>query len=124
MATNKPSLKEKLYQETLDEISRKTNLPPDKSENWQDVKDKVGVEDYKGFAVFSIYEMEKAVKLTIDKTEVEARSDTAKEIFKKLERILKRGSKVYDAVEHRVYCELTIEDENDYQELKKEFKVD
>ena len=120
MATNKPSLKEKLYQETLDEISRKTNLPPDKSENWQDVKDKVGVEDYKGFAVFSIYEMEKAVKLTIDKTEVEARSDTAKEIFAKLEKIIvnlppSTKKPVIKVIFPRGY---------DYKALKKEYKVD
>lgn len=113
MATNKPSLKEKLYQETLDEISRKTNLPPDKSENWQDVKDKVGVEDYKGFAVFSIYEMEKAVKLTIDKTEVEARSDTAKEIFKRVDACWKDIG-----LGHQGF------DWDEYTDIKKEYKVD
>lgn len=111
MATNKPSLKEKLYQETLDEISRKTNLPPDKSENWQDVKDKVGVEDYKGFAVFSIYEMEKAVKLTIDKTEVEARIDTAKQIFAELEK------------HNTGYGDIILSKE-ELLELKKKYKAD
>ena len=72
------------------------------------------------------YDLEGDGDLGIDVHEAlkEARAATAKQIFKKLERILKRGSKVYDTVEHRVYYELTIEDENDYQELKKEFKVD
>ena len=53
-----------------------------------------------------------------------SRIDTAKQIFEELEGILKRGSKVYDTVEHKVYCELTIEDENDYKALKKKYQVD
>ena len=51
----------------------------------------------------------------------EAISDTAKQIFRELGEILKRGSKVYDTVEHRVYYELTIKDEKDYQALKRKW---
>lgn len=52
------------------------------------------------------------------------RKDERQKIFAKLDKILKRGSKVYDIVENRVYYKLTIKDEKEYSTLKKECKVD
>ena len=59
----------------------------------------------------------------LDEIEDLARHNTSNQIFAELDDILKRGSEVYDSVEHIVYHELTIEDEREYQEIKKKYKV-
>ena len=65
MATNKPSLKEKLYQETMfHEGDPEQSVFPD---------------------AVSMDTANQRIKLAIEKTEAEAKSDTAKQIFKELE---------------------------------------
>ena len=68
MATNKPSLKEKLYQETMfHEGDPEQSVFPD---------------------AVSMDTANQRIKLAIEKTEAEAKSDTAKQIFKELDKIL------------------------------------
>ena len=65
-----------------------------------------------------------AILELVDEIEDLARRNTSNQIFAEFDGILKRGFKVYDAVEHRVYYGLMIEDEATYKKLKKKYKVD
>ena len=65
-----------------------------------------------------------AILELLDEIEDLARHNTSNQIFAELDDILKRGSEVYDSVEHIVYHKLTIEDEREYQEIKKEYNVE
>ena len=133
MPTNKPSLKEKLYQETLDEFARKQWNPESQKndfKNWKELTD-VYSKKNKGWLIYTA-DIEKAILLAIEKTEAEAyvdaiknyplmkkweeeviRADTTEQIFKKLNEMTIKVS--HDVV----YL-----DTRKLLELEKEFKMD
>ena len=78
MATNneiKPSLKEKIYQDTLDEFARKQWNPESLKNDFKNWKELVEIYPKKnrGWLIYQA-DIEKAVKLAIDKTELEVSS--------------------------------------------------
>ena len=133
MPTNKPSLKEKLYQEALDEFARKQWNPESQKndfKNWKELTD-VYSKKNKGWLIYTA-DIEKAILLAIEKTEAEAyvdaiknyplmkkweeeviRADTTEQIFKKLNEMTIKVS--HDVV----YL-----DTRKLLELEKEFKMD
>ena len=66
----------------------------------------------------------------LDEIEDLARRNTSNQIFAEFDKTLKRGrmlkreGKVYDSVKYKVHHGLIIEDEKEYQEIKKKYKVD
>jgi replication fork clamp-binding protein CrfC len=87
---NKPSLKEKLYQETLDAFARKQFSPIDNGiGSWEDlnevyIKYSEAKEKWKPY----FKDIENAVKLAVDKTYDKARSEALADFCKELEEIL------------------------------------
>ena len=85
---NKPSLKEKLYQETLDEFARKQFSPIDRGiGSWEDLKEvyvkySEAKENWKPY----FNDIEKAINLAIDKTYDEARSEALADFCKELDK--------------------------------------
>ncbi len=80
----KPSLKEKFYQETLDEIAQKiqsgeTDGKPRYWLNWEEMITVQHNMNVGNLRRFSNLDLENAVKLAIDKTYNEARSDAITE---------------------------------------------
>ena len=126
MATNneiKPSLKEKIYQETLDEFARKQWNPESLKNDFKNWKELVEVYPKKnrGWLIYQA-DVEKAVKLAIDKTESEARSDTTKQIFKEIDKIMNRHLNSSPIEDIDTADELRLEE--DYLTLKRKYKVD
>jgi hypothetical protein len=71
-----------------------------------------------------------AILELVDEIEDLARRNTSNQIFAEFDKTLKRGrmlkreGKVYDSVKYKVHHGLIIEDEKEYQEIKKKYKVD
>ena len=91
----KSSLKEKLYHETLDEIAQKirsgeVNNKPRYWLNWDEmitVQHNMGGMRIGEPKRFTSLDIENAVKLAINKTLDEARTDTSNQIFEELEKV-------------------------------------
>ena len=108
MPTNKPSLKEKLYQETMfHEGDPEQSVFPD---------------------AVSMDTANQRIKLAIEKTEAEAKSDTAKQIFKKLDK--SECSSIKDQVKHskRYHAGSGFQAIHicikDYEALKKKYNIE
>ena len=100
MPTNKPSLKEKLYQETMfHEGDPEQSVFPD---------------------AVSMDTANQRIKLAIEKTEAEARADTAKQIFKELEAMTLKASGTCNIP----MCVYGDEAEEQYFKLKKKYNIE
>ena len=82
MATN-DEIKQKLYKETLNQLAK--TMPSYKDDDvlattWEDANTEL--------YVIEVEDIKNAINFAINKTYAEARSDTAKEIFNKLDRII------------------------------------
>ena len=116
----KPFLKEKLYQETLDEFAQKiqSGEVDGKPRYWLNWEEMIIVQHNMHVGTlrrFSNLDLENAVKLAIDKTEAEACSATAKQIFADLE----KNTDLPDTLHFQTGGAIS-----DWKQFKKKYKVD
>ena len=113
-----PSLKKKIYKETLNQLAK--TMPSYKDDDvlattWEDANTEL--------YVIEVEDIKNAINFAINKTYAEASSNTAKEIFKELDKIKckgnHKGSATYDNDKYMDVIHV-----EDYEALKKKYKVD
>lgn len=124
----KSPLKEKLYHETLDEFAQRQYNPDTDLHDcisWENMK-KLYIQRDLGWSPY-LNNIEKAVKLAIDNALNEARTDTAKQIFKEIDKIyayqkLNTNGGLYSKPAEKIYPSGF--NKQEYETIKKKYEVD